>query len=673
MTEDFWKQMTPVAPDLDINEKQMTPVATDVEITAPVAPDVEVTAKTRHGSVRMIASRRITAIALAVGMTFFVGGLVAVVVAITIAHQSEDSMSSIDEMTRSELESFRTIDSNGDGFLNSSELDKFHRGLPTTNTSSDAAGWIGGCASNASAMAWARPHSATDPIVEFILFADNDHSGTVDFAEYVSLGTKKLDGGGTGTVPGARRTAAIEAHHSMDQTALAKEQQLLSRWDGGFDKDASMGLNMSELEKLLRFQGEATAPGEVATLMMELDKDKNGQISLMEISNLHDHDPHGREPALDGENRRLQATYCNGGTNLCNRRFNEVAYATTHNSYNSQKSHYIYPNQIETMLTQLSDGIRGFMIDLHIEQGGNTVFLCHGGQADFLLEHFCPGGKQPAAEALAPMREWLERHTREIVTFILEVQGPSDAQVQQVFINAGFGKMLYDPAAASEWPTLGQMIADGRRVVLLGAGHARHVRIQQTPWNYKSREESGITVHDDRVTCGSTCTALSGLHQAVDDLDVHVLNHFISYPTARTFALQMNFEKVLSARAERWRADHGRIPNFIAVDFYEIGNLFQVVDALNDLSQRPWACRQVGYTDFSKRFCCPGNGWLSGTCGRTGSCNKASGQCSCHWDWERGFDCSKRVCQHGSKCSKWGWCWNRIPGCCEWTSFTWWC
>jgi hypothetical protein len=414
----------------------------------------------------------------------------------------------------------------------------------------------------------------------------------------------------------------------------------------------------------------------MATLMLELDLDKDGQISRAEMLNLSDSDRDfdldGREQVLDGEARRLEATFCNGDPNLCDKRFNEVAFATTHNSYNAQKSGYVYPNQIETMLMQLRDGVRGFMIDLHTALGDDAVFLCHGGHVDELFDYFCPGGKQPAAEALAPMREWLERHQREVVTFILEVKGPSAAAVQQVFDDAGLGVMVYNPPdGAAKWPTLGQMIASGRRVVLLKGGN--HVRVRQTPWNYKSREESGITVDENRVTCRSACTSLIEDGRVADNLDVDLMNHFITNPTARSFALQMNFDEVLSTRAERWRTDHGRIPNFIAVDFYEIGNLFQVVDALNGVPQRSWACRQVGYTDIMKRFCCPGAGWMGGTCGSTGSCNRASGQCSCQWDWERGFDCSKRVCQQGSRCSKWGFCWNRIPGCCEWTSFTWWC
>eukprot|EP00415_Alexandrium_ostenfeldii_P003903 UN3903 len=149
------------------------------------------------------------------------------------------------------------------------------------------------------------------------------------------------------------------------------------------------------------------------------------------------------------------------------------------------------------------------------------------------------------------------------------------------------------------------------------------------------------------------------------------MHHYITHPAARGYAKQINFRAVLSARVDRWVADHGRIPNFIAVDFYEIGNLLQAVDGINGVPERPWACRSVGKTDFLKRHCCPSGNFLT-SCGILGSCDRGSGQCRCSEDWERGFDCSKRVCRQGSKCSRWSWhCWNTVPGCCAWQSFTW--
>jgi hypothetical protein len=40
---------------------------------------------------------------------------------------------------------------------------------------------------------------------------------------------------------------------------------------------------------------------------------------------------------------------------------------------------------------------------------------------------------------------------------------------------------------------------------------------------------------------------------------------------------------VLHARAAGCQTDTGQLPNFVAVDFYDHGDLFAVVDALNGL------------------------------------------------------------------------------------------
>jgi hypothetical protein len=45
----------------------------------------------------------------------------------------------------------------------------------------------------------------------------------------------------------------------------------------------------------------------------------------------------------------------------------------------------------------------------------------------------------------------------------------------------------------------------------------------------------------------------------------------------------VNHNPLFIDRAEQCRTESGRLPNFVTVDFYDIGDLFDVVDSLNGL------------------------------------------------------------------------------------------
>src|SRR5215471_3110579 len=74
----------------------------------------------------------------------------------------------------------------------------------------------------------------------------------------------------------------------------------------------------------------------------------------------------------DGSGRPM---VCNGHTELCDRRFDQVAFPGTHNSMSNQDEGWLIPNQIHGLTQQLEDGIRVFLIDTHYDEGG--TYLCH--------------------------------------------------------------------------------------------------------------------------------------------------------------------------------------------------------------------------------------------------------------------------------------------------------
>ena len=59
------------------------------------------------------------------------------------------------------------------------------------------------------------------------------------------------------------------------------------------------------------------------------------------------------------------ATGCNGAAELCDRRYDEVAYVATHNSMSSPRVVRIWPEHDSFLRGQLDAGVRALLIDTH--------------------------------------------------------------------------------------------------------------------------------------------------------------------------------------------------------------------------------------------------------------------------------------------------------------------
>ena len=65
---------------------------------------------------------------------------------------------------------------------------------------------------------------------------------------------------------------------------------------------------------------------------------------------------------------------CNGSFQLCDKKYNEVAFLTTHNAFNSSEDNFQFPNQTHNILNQLNAGVRGLMIDVYDNNGTPMVY-----------------------------------------------------------------------------------------------------------------------------------------------------------------------------------------------------------------------------------------------------------------------------------------------------------
>ncbi|RYR32959.1 hypothetical protein Ahy_A10g047482 isoform B [Arachis hypogaea] len=238
--------------------------------------------------------------------------------------------------------------------------------------------------------------------------------------------------------------------------------------------------------------------------------------------------------------------------------FNKYAYLTTHNAFaiDGEPSQTGVPrvtitNQEDSITHQLSNGVRGLMLDMYAFDG--DVWLCHSSQGqchDYTAF-------EPAIGTLKEIEAFLSANPSEIVTLILEDYVHTQNGLKKVFSDAGLMKFWFPvtnmPRNGGDWPLFGDLdllsSADGD-----GGRKTGSCPNRAESSNLDDKSKSLVLVNYFRsvllkpVTCSDNSASLIDMLQTCH-----------------------------GAAGNRWA-------NFVAVDYYkksEGGGAFQAVDMLN--------------------------------------------------------------------------------------------
>jgi hypothetical protein len=132
-----------------------------------------------------------------------------------------------------------------------------------------------------------------------------------------------------------------------------------------------------------------------------------------------------------------------------------------------------------------------------------------------------------------------------------------------------------DPADQQGWPTLGQMIESGQRLVVMMENHSGGTAY---PWLLDAFHWVQDTPYHFARPSAFSCA----LNRGPADASLFLLNHWITNKSREvTNATRVNARGVLLPRAEQCEKERGLRPNYLAVDFYDRGDLLGVVNTLN--------------------------------------------------------------------------------------------
>jgi hypothetical protein len=307
-------------------------------------------------------------------------------------------------------------------------------------------------------------------------------------------------------------------------------------------------------------------------------------------------------------------TGCNGYAELCDRPYNDVAFVATHNAMSAaDQPGWFIPEQPTGLIGQLDAGVRVLLIDTWYGQTTTnpglvaTALSSHGAalaEAEqlfgaaavtsalrlrealspaptgpvmpYLCHGLCELGATQLEPAMAEVRAWLDAHPREVVTLIIE-DHVSPADIATVFTQAGLLSDVYTPEPGKAWPTLGQMIDSGHRLVVMMEQHGGGAA---NPWLMQ-----GFGVIQDTPFSNPTVASLScTLNRGSADNPLFLMNYWLNnYQSLVSDARRINAYDILWPYLQRCEAERHHLPNFVAVNYYNQGDVFRVVNRLNGL------------------------------------------------------------------------------------------
>jgi hypothetical protein len=281
-------------------------------------------------------------------------------------------------------------------------------------------------------------------------------------------------------------------------------------------------------------------------------------------------------------------------------------------------------NQFYNATVALSAGIRLLQAQVHNENG--TLQLCHTSCA--LLN----GGTLEAW--LAAVKTWMDANPNEVVTLLLvNSDNVAASAFGAAFSASGISSYGYAPASSTgpltTWPSLQTLISANTRLVTFVASITPDSAFPYllTEFDFVFETAFGVTALADFNCTLSRPSSLSSAPAARAAGYLGLVNHFKD--TDAGFGIQVpdvgnlttvnspltNATGALGLAGQQCAEDWGATPNFLLVDFWNVGPSVQTADRLNGIVATGRTA--VSADELSASANGGGRGRGVGSCGRS--------------------------------------------------------
>ncbi|XXH03650.1 hypothetical protein Hte_010055 [Hypoxylon texense] len=272
------------------------------------------------------------------------------------------------------------------------------------------------------------------------------------------------------------------------------------------------------------------------------------------------------------------AADCNGHAELCDRVYSDVTFVGAHNS----PFVGIGPsdNQFTTPTDQLNQGVRFLQAQTQDKDG--AVEMCH---TSCILED-----AGTLESYLGEIKTWVDGNPNEVVTLLITNPDAIDiTKFGDAFTSTGLETYVFTPdtqLALNEWPTLGDMISSGNRVVVF---MDYNMDISKVPYildefiyyfetPFSPTEDNFVQCNIDRPAGAS---ADGRMFLANHNLNIEILPDVLI--PAPLEASDTNSIASITAQTDICKQNYGRYPNVVLLDFVSQGDTIAVQNQLNGL------------------------------------------------------------------------------------------
>jgi len=294
------------------------------------------------------------------------------------------------------------------------------------------------------------------------------------------------------------------------------------------------------------------------------------------------------------------AACCNGLSNLCDARLNEIMYAGLHNGAASvENGFYLAGNHDYSLEDALEAGFRAINLDLGICADSGDLRLMHGS---------CRWGSRDPVEVFANVAAFLNANPREVVLMpaeLVTVDGvtPTLDQVYQAMLESaahladgdgpGIAEHMYWHDPSQDWPTLEQLIQIDKRLVFFYYNAPSCDELENDPdapelcppafqhwFRYATETPFEFDSVDAVVSQSSTSCQLE--RGRLGPLDFFAVNMFVTNPLpSRTASETLNAKETLESHVGACSRQVGLGVNVLFVDFWSVGDTVEFVQTYN--------------------------------------------------------------------------------------------
>ncbi|TBU28440.1 PLC-like phosphodiesterase [Dichomitus squalens] len=282
-----------------------------------------------------------------------------------------------------------------------------------------------------------------------------------------------------------------------------------------------------------------------------------------------------------------RADVCNGHAELCNRSYGNVTFLGAHDSFAfSDDPLALAADQQVDIPTQLGLGVRLLQAQAHVNDG--VLHFCHTSCLLF------DGGT--VEDYLNKVHDFLTANPNEVLTLLFT--NPEGASLPDLwdppFQASGIADLAYVPPSIpvkqSDWPTLGDLIDSGKRVIVfLDAGADTDRSVPYILPEFEMVWETPFSVTDATFPCSvdrinGPLSTEDHMYMINHSLNKNILDTGIIVSDPKDAPTTNSVSSILANAGGCEGFAAGRAPNFVLLDFVNLGQGLDAVNQLNGLA-----------------------------------------------------------------------------------------